>query len=59
MTMNEKTKTYCSACGSEQDDDGICARAKCPRRALQLKQKAAREASEKAREGIKVARLAK
>lgn len=43
-------KKYCPACGAEQDADGICMNAKCPRRALQLRQKAAREASDKANE---------
>lgn len=52
-------KKYCTACGAELDDEGICTREKCPRRALQLKQKAAREASEEARGGIKSARIAK
>lgn len=52
-------KKYCIACGAELDDEGICTREKCPRRALQLKQKAAREASEEARGGIKSARIAK
>lgn len=46
--MTEK-KTFCPACGSECDADGICTREKCPRRALQLKQKSAREAAEEAR----------
>ncbi len=45
--MTEK-KTFCPACGSECDADGICTREKCPRRKLQLAQKAAREAAEKA-----------
>lgn len=53
--MNEK-KTYCPACGAELDAEGICTREKCPRRALQLKQKAAREAAEKANESIKTLR---
>lgn len=52
-------KKYCTACGAELDDEGICTRKECPRRALQLKQKAAREASEEARDGIKSARIAK
>lgn len=50
-------KKYCTACGAELDAEGICTREKCPRRALQLKQKAAREASEEARDGIKAARI--
>lgn len=46
--MNE-TK-YCTACGSVCGDDGICTNTKCVRRKLQLKQKAAREAAQKANE---------
>lgn len=41
---------YCPTCGSECDEDGICTNKKCVRRLLQLKQKAAREAAEKALE---------
>lgn len=48
--MNER---HCSACGSPCDENGICTREKCPRRALQLKQKAAREASDKANEAVR------
>lgn len=42
------TKRYCSACGSELDADGICTNEKCPRRKIQIRQKAAKEAAEKA-----------
>lgn len=41
---------YCPACGSPLDDDGICTKTTCIRRKLQLKQKSAREAAEKANE---------
>lgn len=46
-------KKYCPACGAELDAEGICTREKCPRRALQLKQKAAREAVEKAKRAVR------
>lgn len=56
--MTEKTKTYCPACGSECDADGICMRKGCARRALQVRQKAAREAAQKAAEEAAAARKA-
>ena len=40
-------KRYCSACGAEEVD-GICSSGRCPRRKIQLRQQAAREAAEKA-----------
>lgn len=49
-------KKYCTACGAELDEEGICTREKCPRRALQLKKKAAREEAEKANESIQTLR---
>lgn len=49
-------KKHCSACGAECDEEGICTRNKCPRRALQLKKKSAREEAEKANESIKTLR---
>lgn len=42
-------KRYCSACGSELDADGICTREGCARRAIQLRQKAAKDKAEKAK----------
>lgn len=42
-------KRYCPACGSELDADGICTREVCVRRAIQLRQKAAKEKAEKAK----------
>lgn len=42
-------KRYCPACGSELDADGICTREGCARRAIQLRQKAAKEKAEKAK----------
>ena len=41
-------KRYCPACGAPLDDEGVCTRSKCPRRALQLKAKEAAEAAEEA-----------
>lgn len=41
-------KRYCPACGHELDADGICTREGCARRAIQLRQKAAKEKAEKA-----------
>lgn len=41
-------KHYCPACGAELDTDGICTRDGCARRAIQLRQKAAKEKAEKA-----------
>lgn len=41
-------KRYCPACGAELDD-GICSREGCARRAIQLRQKAAKEKAEKAK----------
>lgn len=41
--MNEKK--YCSACGAELDSEGICSREGCPRRAIQLRLKAAQDAA--------------
>lgn len=40
-------KRYCPACGSELDADGICTREGCVRRAIQLRQKAAKDKAEK------------
>lgn len=48
MTVKITVKRYCPACGSPLDDEGICTRSKCPRRALQLKAKEAAEAAEEA-----------
>lgn len=42
-------KRYCTACGSELDADGICTREGCARRAIQLRQKAAKDKAEKAK----------
>ena len=42
-------KRYCPACGSELDADGICTREGCARRAIQLRQKAAKDKAEKAK----------
>lgn len=42
-------KRYCPACGSELDEDGICTREGCARRAIQLRQKAAKDKAEKAK----------
>jgi hypothetical protein len=42
-------KRYCPACGYELDADGICTREGCARRAIQLRQKAAKEKAEKAK----------
>lgn len=44
------SQKYCTACGSELDAEGICTKTTCIRRKLQLKQKTAREAAEKANE---------
>ena len=41
-------KRYCPACGAELDADGICPREGCARRAIQLRQKAAKDKAEKA-----------
>lgn len=46
MTVKITVKRYCPACGAPLDDEGICTRSKCPRRALQLKAKEAAEAAE-------------
>ena len=40
-------KRYCPACGAELDSDGICTREGCARRAIQLRQKAAKDKAEK------------
>lgn len=48
MTVKITVKRYCPACGAPLDDEGICTRSKCPRRALQLKAKEAAEAAEEA-----------
>lgn len=40
-------KRYCPACGAELDADGICTRDGCARRAIQLRQKAAKDKAEK------------
>lgn len=40
---------YCPACGAKLDEDGICTRETCARRALQLKAKALKEAAAKTR----------
>lgn len=40
---------YCPACGARLDEDGICTRDTCARRALQLKAKALKVAAAKAR----------
>ena len=40
-------KRYCPACGSGLDADGICTREGCARRAIQLRQKAAKDKAEK------------
>lgn len=42
-------KRYCPACGAELDADSICSREGCARRAIQLRQKAAKEKAEKAK----------
>lgn len=42
-------KRYCPACGAELDADGICSRRGCARRAIQLRQKAAKDKAEKAK----------
>lgn len=42
-------KRYCPACGAELDADGICSREGCARRAIQLRQKAAKDKVEKAK----------
>lgn len=46
MTIQVTVKRYCPACGAYLDDEGVCTRSKCPRRALQLKAKEAAEAAE-------------
>lgn len=46
--MNVTVKRYCPACGAPLDDEGICTRTTCPRRALQVKAKKAAEAAEEA-----------
>lgn len=46
MALKVTVKRYCPACGAPIDDEGICTRSKCPRRALQLKAKEAAEAAE-------------
>lgn len=48
MTVKITVKRYCPACGAPLDEEGICTRSKCPRRALQLKAKEAAEAAEEA-----------
>lgn len=47
--MSVTIKRYCPACGAELDEEGICVRATCPRRKLQLAAKAKKEAAEKAK----------
>ena len=47
--MGITIKRYCPACGSQLDEEGICMRASCPRRKLQLDAKAKKEAAEKAK----------
>lgn len=47
--MGMTIKRYCPACGAELDQEGICTRATCPRRKLQLDAKAKKEAAEKAK----------
>lgn len=42
-------KRYCPACGAELDAGGSCSREGCARRAIQLRQKAAKEKAEKAK----------
>lgn len=46
MTVKINVKRYCPACGAPLDNEGICTRAKCPRRALQINAKETAEAAE-------------
>lgn len=48
MTIQVTVKRYCPACGAPLDEEGICTRTTCPRRALQLKAKETAEAVEEA-----------
>ena len=48
---------YCLACGSDLGADGICTNEACMRRKLQLAQKEAQEAADKAKEAEERCRM--
>lgn len=56
MTKDKFEHGHCPACGSPLDEEGICTKKTCRRRAMQVKLKKLREAAEqKKNQGVQEA----